>query len=38
MDTIAGDGFADLTGQLRAASSRANVLEAMGLKAAGISA
>ena len=38
MDTIAGDGFAGLTGQLRAASSRANVLEAMGLKAAGISA
>ena len=38
MDTIAGDGFADLTGQLRAASSRANVLEAMGLKAAGLSA
>ena len=38
MDTIAGDGFADLAGQLRAASSRANVLEAMGLKAAGLSA
>ena len=38
MDTIAGNGFADLTGQLRAASSRANVLEAMGLKAAGLSA
>ena len=38
MDTIAGDGFADLTGQLRAASSRANVLEAMGFKAAGLSA
>jgi 2-polyprenyl-6-methoxyphenol hydroxylase-like FAD-dependent oxidoreductase len=36
MDTIAGDGFADLTGQLRAASSRAGVLEAMGLKAAGL--
>jgi 2-polyprenyl-6-methoxyphenol hydroxylase-like FAD-dependent oxidoreductase len=36
MDTISGNGFAELTGQLRAASSRANVMEAMGLKAAGL--
>jgi len=36
MDTISGDGFTDLTGQLRAASSRVEVMDAMGLKAAGL--
>ncbi len=36
MDTISGDGFADLAGQLRAASSQVNVIEKMGLKAAGL--
>jgi hypothetical protein len=38
MNTIVGGGFTEVTGQLGVASSRASLLEAMGLKAAGFPA